>query len=57
MECPRCRKELNQENPMVIDGHSLRCRLCGYKIPMKEEELECERNKQRLIELPADTGE
>ena len=36
MDCPRCRKELNLRCPMVMDGHMLRCRLCGYKIEDKE---------------------
>lgn len=34
MECPRCKKEINKDVEMVKDGIWLRCRLCGYKIPV-----------------------
>ena len=30
--CPKCVREIKMEMQMVIDGHSLRCRLCGYRV-------------------------
>ena len=34
INCPRCVKEVKMEIQMAIDGHSLRCRLCGYSVPI-----------------------
>lgn len=44
MICPECVK-LGFRVPMAIDGHLLRCRLCGYKIERKDDDdKERERN-------------
>ena len=32
--CPRCLREIHMEMNMAVDGHSLRCHLCGYSVPI-----------------------